>query len=103
MDIFIDQGCTYRQVFKVANPELYNFYMAIRKHQESTTIIEPLMTETLDGVEALLSNTETLGMTPMTHIYEVLKRSKVTGDYSVIAKGNAIVSPGLTFTISEPQ
>lgn len=90
-------------MFKEANPELFDFYMGIRKHQESTTVIEPLVTETLDGVEALLTNTETLAMVPMTYIYEVLKRNKVSGDYSVVVKGNAIVSPGLTFTISEPQ
>lgn len=98
-DIFIDQGCTFRHTFKEEDVTGHDFYASIRKHQEATEIISPSIID-IDDVLAeftiYLSNTETLAMKPMTYIYTVIKRNTLSGEVSLVASGNAIVSPGTT-------
>lgn len=99
VDIFIQQGTDYEQVFPVTDATSYTYYGCVRKHEDTDAFVE-FNIDSMSQVDAIVVSLDasvTIDMAPKTYIYEILKKNPADSRVTLVANGNAIVDPGVVF------
>ena len=99
IDLFIEQGTTFSQIFPAINAASYTFYAGIRKTVADTPFID--FTSTVNSTDSTVAISLSSNLTSSmkfnkTYIYSLIKRSS-SGIDTIVAEGNVIVDPGTPF------